>query len=755
MRVLVLEPDESSAAMLARTIAQLGHQPEIVQSVADWTTATAHNHWHLCTLRWEALGATPGPVWQAVAATAARRHAPILVVSSANGAAPLPTPDESAVWDLLRWPATAPEIQTRLRLLTSLVDERRLREQAEQAMTVSEIRLKAILDNAPLILFALDRSGVFTLSTGRGLHALGLRSGQVVGASVFEVYRDAPWILEQCRRTLAGSAGTARGGVSGRIYEARFLPLWEAESTPSGLVGIALDITDQVTMAEAVKTREQELRDLLQGSPDCVLVTQDQRIRFANHRVAATLGVPSATELIGQNPLDLVHPEDVSAAEERMNKVWASGVVAEPREIRFRHRDGQWIVLEVVSSRVHFDGKPAILGIGRDVSERRHMQARLMAADRLASVGLLAGGLAHEINNPLTWVLANLELALLELDRSELQPDHVRAQLEDARKGAERIRHAVRDLHAFSAGDQQAEPRPTDPIPCLEAALRLVGNELRHRARLVRDLQPTLRVLGQEAQLGQVMLSLLLNAVHAMPEGSVSKHTLTVRSRTTGGSFVEIEITDTGTGIDPRNLPLLFEPFFTTQPGGTGTGLGLYLSQRIVHSMGGTIEIDSVLDRGTTVRVRLPGMVEGAKAAPALPVKEVVAADQRARLLLIDDESLVLRVLQKTFADHDVQTVTRAREAIELLKNGQRFDLVLCDLMMPEMTGMELYTRVAEMAPPQAARFVFLSGGAFTEEAARFLRTTPCPRMEKPFRREELRQRVNDLLTEWGRITPA
>jgi CheY-like chemotaxis protein len=255
----------------------------------------------------------------------------------------------------------------------------------------------------------------------------------------------------------------------------------------------------------------------------------------------------------------------------------------------------------------------------------------------------------------------------------------------------------------------------------LRFAISLAQNEIRHRARLVLDLRETATVAANTHRLGQVFLNLLLNAAQSIEEGHFAENQISVASRRAEDGRALVEVTDTGCGIPAENLPHLFESYFTTKPAGVGTGLGLSISREIVDSIGGEIQVESRPGKGSTFRVLLP---------PAAPAVEAPAVEQRrplaplrGRVLLIDDEPIVAkataRVLEKA---HDVVTLHGGLEALGRLESDPHFDVILCDLMMPDLTGMDLHARLASRSPGLAERMIFMTGGAFTPRAQQFLK---------------------------------
>jgi CheY-like chemotaxis protein len=365
----------------------------------------------------------------------------------------------------------------------------------------------------------------------------------------------------------------------------------------------------------------------------------------------------------------------------------------------------------------------------------------------MVAVGTLSAGVAHEINNPLAAIIGNLDLALRDLgDVLDDQGGHVgllriREELVDARDAADRVRKIVRDLRVFSRGEDE-QPGPVDVEHVMESTLRMAYNEIRHRGRLSKSYGGVPPVEASEARLGQVFLNLLMNAAQAMPEDRAATNEIKVTTRAQG-PWVFIEISDTGSGIPPELMKRLFTPFVTTKPVGVGTGLGLSICHRIVTGFHGEISVDSVLGKGTTFRIALPlaraPLSQNARQAPPSSM-----ARRRGRILVVDDEPLVAKVVSRALsADHEVIGLERSTEALALLLSGERFDVILCDLMMPEMSGMDFYQELCTHAPQQAAVIVFLTGGAFTPRARRFLDEVPNRWLEKPFDPAQLSALVN------------
>jgi signal transduction histidine kinase len=391
-------------------------------------------------------------------------------------------------------------------------------------------------------------------------------------------------------------------------------------------------------------------------------------------------------------------------------------------------------------------------------SERRDLDARLAQTDRLTSMGTLAAGVAHQINNPLAYVLLNLGYVTEEVQKvlrdgtrsagAELEnrTSEVLLALEHARDGAERIRDIVWSLKTFSRPDSETRVF-LDVTRVLDAALAMVQNEIRHRATLVKDYAPEVpEIFANEARLGQMLMNLVLNAVQALPEDRAATNEIRVAVKSLGSERIVVEVADNGFGIPQPVRGRIFEPFFSTKPVGIGTGLGLSICHGVVSSLGGTLTFETEVGKGTTFRVELPAAVPGPGVkAPARTSNGITGAPassthaRRNRILVVDDEPIVCRSLERLLAkEGQVFTATSAGDALERIRDGQRFDVLLCDLMLPEMDGPALYESVRAIDARQAERMVFMTGGVFTDRARAFLEGVENKRLSKPFDLETL-----------------
>jgi PAS domain S-box-containing protein len=512
-------------------------------------------------------------------------------------------------------------------------------------------------------------------------------------------------------------------------------PLCDTAGTVEQVVVALSDMTEEVKARSRADLAEGRLTHLLAHAP-IILFAYDRRgvVTLTEGRGLEGLGF-RPKELLGRSVFDLyAHDETLVSQARRVLSGETFTVIAQQGQT--------WLETTLTPIRGATGDVDGAIGVSIDVTERVTAQEHLVRTERLASMGTLSATIAHEINNPLTYVLGSLQLvagrltgALSRMSGAQELAGHV----ESAREGADRVRRIVRGLQAFSRQDDD-RLEPTDVHAAIERAIEMTGNGIRHRARLVKDLERVPPALASELRLGQVVVNLLLNAAQAIPEGSPETNEIRVRTSCDGETGeVVVTVEDTGSGIEPGVLPRLFEPFFTTKALGEGSGLGLSICHGIVESFGGSIEVDSAVGKGTTFRVRL----RASTSAPPCARREAPESDalppRRGRLLIVDDDEKVglsLAYLLRT--DHDVEVSVEPRAIAERLLAGERFDVILCDLMMPGMTGMELHATVAKRAPEQADRFVFVTGGAFTPAATDFVGRVSNTVLMKPYDLREL-----------------
>ena len=516
------------------------------------------------------------------------------------------------------------------------------------------------------------------------------------------------------------------------------------EAVANVLAGVLARRDAEMTLLD----RERQLRAVFEHALDPLATFDDEGRLVELNPAACRLFKRSRSEMLGQPVALLLGPDAAHGGAEALGKLIQRGRLSGEAEVAQPGQPPRQVEFSAVANIL-----PGLhLAAMRDVSEQRAMQARLAIADRMASVGTLAAGVAHELNNPLAYVSANLTWVAEGLSREPESPggaagraDMLQA-IQEAREGADRMREIIRDLRTFSRGEETGSG-PVDLAPVLESSVNMAWNEVRHRARLVRDLAPVPLVRGNEARLGQVFLNLLVNAAQAMPEGGDERNEIRLVTRARGDGRVVVEVHDNGRGIALEHRSRVFDPFFTTKEPGIGTGLGLSICHNLVTSLGGSIEVESAPGKGSVFRVILLPFTECAEQPAPASQERAAPSGRRGRVLVVDDEALVAAAVRRALAaEHDVTTILSGREALDHLIAHEDYDVVVSDLLMPGVTGIDLWNAVETRSPELAARMVFVTGGAFTPASCEFVEAHRESCLHKPFDLEQLRELVRSRM---------
>ncbi len=521
----------------------------------------------------------------------------------------------------------------------------------------------------------------------------------------------------------------------------------------SEIVGILeRDVAARKRTEEVLRKSEQRYRALFEETHDGVILSSvDGRILDANPAALAMFGYQQKDELCAL----LTHQLHYEGSEDDRRRIGrllrADDLSLRDLEVEFRRKDASKLVAMVSSSPIRGeDGKLAgFRMILRDVTERKILEARLRQTQKLEAVGILAAGVAHEISNPITYVLSHLEALLQDIARAESTVplasllESTRAHAREAADGADRVRDIVRDLKTFARRGEE-ERGAVDLIGVLETGIKLAAHELRNRANVRRDLRPVPPVVGDAGRLSQVFVNLLINAAQAIEEGAAERNEISIATRATEEEVL-VEVSDTGAGIAPENLERLFDPFFTTKSSSGGSGLGLSICYNIVSAYGGRIEVESKPGMGSRFTVRLPIARAPRVERPAVPV--IRAPSRRGRILVIDDEPFVLSTITMILGrDHELVGVGGGAEAMAAIEKDDHFDVILCDLMMHKSSGMDVYGQLLKRHPQLARRVVFMTGGAYTPAARRFLARISNPCVDKPFGAADLTKVVEQVM---------
>ena len=483
--------------------------------------------------------------------------------------------------------------------------------QREAAAAVARHKLKTALEHAPIVLFASDVDGTVTVSEGAALEAMGWKSGELVGRSSLDLYKDYPDVLANHRRALAG----------------------ESFRTVTELGDVALE-------------------------------------------------------------------------------TWLSPMRGPSGEIG------------------------GVIGVSTDVTDRRRMERQVDRAERLAAIGRLAASVAHEINNPLTYSIEALRLAAEDVAaRAGVATPRLADLLREAAEGMERVRLITRDHTAYSRSEENVRS-PQDPGLALAAPAKMVATRTSARARVDLQLGPSATIDADPTRLIQIFVNLVLNAADAMPADGAERNRIVITVRVEAGDAV-VEVADNGPGVPAELRGRVFDPFFTTKPVGEGTGLGLFVTRNLVEATGGSITLDEAPGGGARFTIRLPTVAAPIPAVIVHAASQPIAAGvapRRRRVLVIDDEPQLARIFRAALAaEFDVQAVTSGRAGLDHLREADPYDLILCDLMMADVSGMQVFEGLRTHRPGLERRIVFMTGGVFDPAVAEFLASVPNECVDKPF----------------------
>jgi PAS domain S-box-containing protein len=484
-------------------------------------------------------------------------------------------------------------------------------------------------------------------------------------------------------------------------------------------------------VAELLRS-EERFRELVEAIPEPVFIVGLRGLSYANPAAVRLFGYDNLEEALGKDPRSVAHPDDVPQLEQRARAMFVERRVLPPFEYRVRRKDGELLTLEVSSIPVDYEGVPSILTFARDATRRKRQEAALLQEDRLAVLGLLAGGLAHAMNNPLSYVLMDLEQAARALAKgptTEAEREEILHCLREAHQGAQRIGEVVRRMRSLSRIDDEGRA-PVDVKKVLEAALELMGNELRHRGAVVTELREVPAVMASAGRLEQVFLNLLAHAAQSLPETGHGRVEISLRAEQ---DLVVVDVLDVqpDVRIDPHRV---LEPFHTPHEG-LRLNLSLPLCRSVVEGLGGELAVDDT-ERGMRVRVVLPSVerVHGGSLPP--PSRAEPRVRVAARILAIDADSGVAASLRLLLdPGESLACVRDAREAIDDLLADSAFDLVLCDAAV----APEVLDALVERRPALLDRVVLTAADPSVESVRALASRVGGRTLEKPLRAEALR----------------
>ncbi len=626
--------------------------------------------------------------------------------------------------------------------------------------------LSAFFEHSPTCLVLLNRDFDFLRVNAAYAHACRRPIADFAGKNHFELYPSP--VIEDFRRVVREKTAWSASGRPfvfpdhpewGTTYwDLSLMPLLDEHGGVEFLILSLHDVTPIVRAERELLASQARYQQLFELSPAGILIHDEARYLQANPRAARMLGYDGPEELVGLALEAPIHPDDRARVRRGAATIAEERAVGSTSDLRMLRKDGSVLLVQANVGACEFGGRPAVQVILSDMTERRKLEEELRQAQKMESIGRLAGGVAHDFNNLLTVINAYADLAI----RSTAATPQLRADLTEVRKAGERAAELTKQLLAFSRRQvlQPAKLRVHDVLVETKSLLRRL---------LPENIELTLAgereqadVFVDRGQLEQVVMNLAVNARDAMLEHGGRLELATEEVEVTAGEasahdglipgrYVKLRVADNGCGMDARTKAHIFEPFFTTKELGKGTGLGLATVHGIVHQSGGSIMVESEPRRGTTFDVFLPIFVSIPPTSPTPPARPRTsrATTGRETILLVEDEAAVRAVVHRGLeeAGYTVLTAADAEEALRVAASTKDVvHLLLTDILLPRGRGNELAAQLAIERP--GIRVLFMSGYVDDETLEHAILPAHARLLSKPIVVDELLQGVRAALDE-------
>ncbi|MFQ5483887.1 MAG: PAS domain S-box protein [Desulfobacterales bacterium] len=576
----------------------------------------------------------------------------------------------------------------------------------------------------------------------------GLDPAKIIGKTAKEVFglKDE-WIARYGQVDQTGQPAIVEDYAEGLD---RWFRVVAYRPKPGFVAVIFDDITDQKRMEREIRKSEEKYRFLVENATDAIFIAQDEVIKFPNP-IAEKLTGYTAEELEKKSFADLIHPEDKKMVLDRHLRRLSGETLPATYDFRIINNRGEQLWVQINTVLISWDERPATLNFIRDITQQKKLETQLIHAQKMESIGTLAGGIAHDFNNLLMGMQGHISLMLIGKDASHQDFEHLKGVEERIENAAD----LTRQLLGFARGGQY-EVKPTDLNDLIQKSIDLFGPTRKEITIHKKSQKAIWTVEADQKQIEQVLLNLYINAWQAMSgtgelflatENVILDEKYVKPFGLGAGRYVKISVTDTGIGMDKATQQRIFDPFFTTKEMGRGIGMGLASAYGIIRNHSGIINVYSEKGKGATFNIYLPA----ADAEDITPGKENQRPDEILRgtetVLLVDDEEIIIEVGQELLEalGYQVISVRSGREALEVYqKKGDMIDMVILDMIMPQMGGGETYDRLKEADPDI---LVLLSSGYSINGPAKEILGRGCNGfIQKPFSLKDLSRKLRDIL---------
>ena len=635
------------------------------------------------------------------------------------------------------------------------------RKQAEDELLHSRDLMRYIIEHVHSAVAVHDRNLHYIYVSQRYLDQYEVKDPNIIGKHHYAVFPDLPQKWRDIhQKALAGEVSRADrdpyyredGRMDWTRWECR--PWYEADGAIGGIVVYTEVITEQLRVEQALRENEERFRTLVEGAPDAIFVQTEKTFAYLNAAAVELFGASSAEQLLGQPVMERFHPSFREAVRARIAQLNRHKQRVPLLEEIYLRLDGTEVPVEVAAVPTVYDGKDGAIVFVRDTTERKNLQAQLAQAQKMESVGRLAGGVAHDFNNMLNVILGHSEILLEQLTAD----NPLRADLEEIRSAAHRSADLTRQLLAF-ARRQTIAPKVLDLNDTITSMLKMLGRLIGEDIALLWKPGSAIEPVHLDpAQIDQMLANLVVNARDAIGPrvGKITIETAQVEfddeycashAGFLPGRYAMLAVSDDGHGMDQETRAQIFEPFFTTKDLGEGTGLGLATVYGIVRQNRGFINVYSEPGEGTTFRIYLPVYVTEKPAQAATKAPTAAARQGRETILLVEDEAMILtlgkRILERL--GYTVLDANSPGEALELIEQYTgEIHLLVTDIVMPGMNGRDLAHRVQDMYP--GINVLFTSGYTANVIAHHGVLDEGTHFIQKPFSIAELSAKIREAL---------